>query len=971
MGSDTFDERKLIRPKFQCNARHMQSIWPSTVNVLRGWPKFTGNVRARTQRLSTATVLRQEVVRALRKERFTSIASNIVSTAVRSTSVLPSSLTIEEIQSPSNFQNYSSNDSVTQTTAKLSRAAAHAVRMSVQQPGSPEAYLIIKSLQESVKQYKRGTAPNLYALQKVAIDFGQAVSPRLSMHCLIHGLIRRGLAVKAGKFAHDMIRAGVQVNGRTMETLTAALCQTDMAVIKDEGLRAQMQAARERTPFRLGVTPGKPIRINSGSVQSKSTRLAMQLFFAAKQYHKHRARQMFQQLIDACLLQGEIIVVSFLFAFLVKQWQLRRVQASNPSDDRNEKPPDVDTWPLIKNNLDANGGEVLLPEASTLKQTLDTIEAVTFGGALPDPHALRPSFDEVAQSLALIAGLLHERLLPYPQLSKLISLLTAFPGEPLVKVWTRRKSKWIYRNAREYFDEVLEDLLKRLPLAKHVNHGWTRLPILDRYSYNSLLHYALRYKASPRLGGGILNYMVLLGGGNAPDITTYNILLRSGTLLERDDLTLQTLRLLDQNPLYKDVVAKPVDASHKAAKLLNIKSIKDENFDAINPSSLSPIILLQTNNSTLTTYIMHLTSTGRPSAVIPLLFRILPELHIIDHPATTEEGRQQQRDMIKPNRRKSLERAVELGPQFFNAVLNALCKAGKTGLAERVWILAKQAEALSWDPSLSSNTMKPWCLPISAYTIMMQCYSAEGRKGFRLGHLSSLDAEWKPKSKGGVVGWAWFVLTVKEMASEKQAVHNPNPDALRSVERRLAARELGIQLMRSMRRGGRDVFDQLMAVTRNHAVRINSKVVRPPVPDARFFNAALELFESVPHDQARDTSLSPAKWRRLHRRSQERFMKLGGVGGDSLGDPRMEEVVFAMHDAGVQVPLRFRRYLIGKRMSPPSGTPNSMPPGPQLFKRVTKYRISVHRVQTNKTRGLPVRRFKGRRPAKNTLISNV
>ena len=65
------------------------------------------------------------------------------------------------------------------------------------------------------------------------------------------------------------------------------------------------------------------------------------------------------------------------------------------------------------------------------------------------------------------------------------------------------------------------------------------------------------------------------------------------------------------------------------------------------------------------------------------------------------------RDMRKKSRQERLHRAASLGPDFFVAVLNALCKAGKTGLTERVWLLAKQAERISW----VAGDIPPWFLP--------------------------------------------------------------------------------------------------------------------------------------------------------------------------------------------------------------------------------------------------------------------
>lgn len=908
---------------------------------------------------------------AARGEKLTTFAKNLVSTAVRSTSILPSPLSIEEIQGHSEPSHTSATEENTvQTVARLSRAAAQAVRLSIQQPGSQEAYLIVKSLQESVKQYRPGVLPNLYALQGVAIDFKQAVSPRLSMHCLLHGLLRRGLSVKAGRFAHEMIRAGVEVNMRTMQALTSALCHTDMAALRDEGFRSQLRDARHRAYKAGEVGHRKPPRISSGSVQCQSTRLAVQLFFAAKQYQKQRARQMFQQLIDACLLQGEIIVVSFLFAFLVKQWQLRRAQACESSDDRSEKSPGIDTWPLSKNDMKTNGRNVFLPGPGVLQRTLEYIDAAVFNTIPPEPQASLPSFEEAAQALAFIAGLMNNYLLPYSQLSKLISLLTAFPREPAVQVWTRKGNIWKLKNAREYFDEILEDLVNSVTAPEIQNHEQESRQIIDRYSYNSLLHYALRYKTSPSLGSKIFNHMVAAGGTNSPDITTFNIILRSSTLLRKHELTSKTLQLLrerHENKGYEDILTAPACPSGWKDELPDwdpFRSVGNDDFPAFN-SSFSSNAILKPDGHTLTAFLSHLTSIGRPDVVVSLLFQILPELHIVNHPATTEEARQQRRDMIELNRRKCLEHAVALGPHFFVTVLNALSKAGKTGLTERVWILAKTAEKLSWNPDFARGTVRPWCLPISAYTIMMQCYAAESHKGFHSLSMRPrhLDDEWRPPHKGGVKGWAWFILVTQEMsrAKEKNAT---SPGTLSSIERRLAARQLGIQLLRAMRSGGRAVYEQLVAVMEDQAGQVNIKGIKPPVPDARFFNAALELFGRSPKQISRENCVSPVEWRRLHRRAHVRFMLLGRT-EVANADPRLEEVLRTIYDAGYEVPLPYRKMFVGRRVPPPKELPCNVRAAPLAYKHMPRARAPVHRIPTIKTRGFPLRRKKGRRIASN------
>ena len=67
------------------------------------------------------------------------------------------------------------------------------------------------------------------------------------------------------------------------------------------------------------------------------------------------------------------------------------------------------------------------------------------------------------------------------------------------------------------------------------------LPPLDLTAYNTLLHYALRHRLDLALANQLLCHMRKLPKPLEPDIVTFNILIRSGTLLRRFDIAEHTL----------------------------------------------------------------------------------------------------------------------------------------------------------------------------------------------------------------------------------------------------------------------------------------------------------------------------------------------------------------------------------------------------------------------------------------------
>ncbi|KAI5122171.1 hypothetical protein M0805_007069 [Coniferiporia weirii] len=988
----------------------MQCIWTPLSDVRRAtWQAIkTANrsvQRAQCRNFSLDKLVgRDAAEEPSKKARFTSLAHAFVSTAIRDTSIPPSPLPVVDLPQPSSRNQKSPRKQKRYTAAQLSRAAAQSVRLAFQQNGVHEASLILQSLRGSVIQYRKGRQPDKSALEKVAIDFGQAVSPRLAVHCFLHELVRSGMAQGAGTYAWRALRSHLRIHPRTLRLITETLCKEDIQALHDDGFRTQIRLAKEAIE-----RPGKrPQKIGWQGLQAPRTRLAAQLFFAAKQYQRQRAKQMFQQLIDACLLQGEIIVVSFLFAFLVKQWQVRLTRGKDGPEPESEI--DVIEKSGVLSGENARGVSIdnLPPvENSFMAQMLRSINSAIFNTPLPESQAIQPTFEEAAQALAILADMLTDDALPFESLSSLISTLVSFPSTPPVKVWVHRDGQRHLKVARKYFDEVLDSLVEKAisdnPPAP--GHG----PELGRLSRSTILHYALRRKLSPALGERVFNQMLAKGGRNKPDIATYNILLRSGTLFRRNDISEKVLGVLrgrpenfDHSIMYEpshaaldsegwEMASHPEDEflgsaaaeeeqtgevqspdllsslhpaesdtstgiskSSESSKVppeslielpIQIQRILSEDFD---PNFvISPDSELRADGITLTSYISYLTATSNPEVVSRLIFFLIPELQVVDHPAYDVEARKLRRQQRAMDKRVAVQRAIALGPYFFTSVLNALVKARQTGIAERVWLLAKQAERLSWDPQFAGAT-QPWALPIAAYTIMMQCYAAEARKGLDMRYLSQgADRhggadDWTPKHHGRVKGWALFVL--KRARRKKTGDVNP-------LE---AGREMGSLLFRSMQAGGQDIYEQLMSYMEREGKCPPPKNIRLPIPDERFFNAALDLFGRYPGMYVREVKENKARWKRLNGQALEHFVKFGHV--NYPRDPMLVNVVQEMHKAGFEVPEAFKRMLIGQYVPPPGGDPsqNRQKSSPYSVKRNQQF--TPHQLPTAKSRGLPVRK---------------
>ena len=398
--------------------------------------------------------------------------------------------------------------------------------------------------------------------------------------------------------------------------------------------------------------------------------------------------------------------------------------------------------------------------------------------------------------------------------------------------------------------------------------------------------------------------------------------------------------------------------------------------------------LLQADLYTLSSYITHLVSIGLPDLVADMIFELLPELHIVDHPAGAPAPRWTDKEK-QERRNHCIARAIEYGPFVFSALLNALRKAGKTGLAERVWLLAQEAERASWIPRTLPGSAPPWCLPIHAYTSMMQCYANESKKGlacvrgtrFANSLSSSLHSmrqgsPWvsQPNRKGKIYtrGWAHFFL---RMQAKAQGFQNLEPPLRAEV-----SRAIGSMLLKAMRNGAISVWRELMAVQQDQvrhsppqwAARLNS--LELPVPDERFFNAVLDIFGRRPSMQARRLRSTSSWWNRKLRLSRKVFATTGWL---SLSyDTTLVEIARGMAQAGFTLPIGLQRVLVGRVTFRVNNVTREAKIRPWAFPPRLKSNFQPFSLPVVRTRGLPLGRkslFKGhdrqRRTRRNGGVS--
>ncbi|KAF8883428.1 hypothetical protein BD779DRAFT_1539894 [Infundibulicybe gibba] len=751
------------------------------------------------------------------------------------------------------------------TEPQLSRAASQAVRLSIQNGALEDAYYIVNSLRYSVlrededkvtKEKIAGLRVSLSGFEAAALHMGRSVSPRLASHALLHGLIRLGLAKKASRLSSVMMASGIQLRSATLEAIIHNLVPTH-------------PSPRTQSPTPPFPSAQEVLKLRPPMVQHEGARLALQLVVLARRSRHRRTSGMFGTLICACLINGEIIVASLIFGLIVKDYQLRKSLATRlaPTNAPSDNPEPTKTMKRIQARFNHLQMENLFPPKSSMYSIVSSIERTLSTDG--EGEAYNVSIHSALQALANLALLLDRRQIPFGEIAPLIRALYNCP-KTKHEVWI------VDPNGLQLFPRGFATARRQLP--KKTSSSSLRVPSLDLSSYNSLLHYVLRHRLSPSLADKTLHHMVKERHKPLyPDTVTYNILIRSGTLLRTNGVAGEALQLLYQSQeRLPNRLLKPPEAQ---------RHIFDPEEEPLRSLSVSPGLSgLKIDAYTITSHVKYLVSTGSPRAVLAFVRDVLRVL---------DTGTSGQTD--RASRDSQLRLVVTEGPYIFTAILDTLHKSEEWELAERIWGYAKRAERKSWDARPGSNT-KPWYLPEHAYTSMLQCYFTEERD--------------RPADQPSTI------------------------------------------LKRA-----RAVYDSLLYIQRVPAAG------PPPKPDARFFNAALELFLQTEPRLGWTCVGSTAKMCRKGLR--DATVEYARTGELAVGwNPTLQTIAEDIVDAGYSVPYGLRPLFVGRwpqgtwqhnGTAKPQRRPFAFPRRQKMF--------SPHSIPTQKSRGLPLHRSRRSHPS--------
>lgn len=821
------------------------------------------------------------------------------------------------------------------TSAQLSRASAGAIRISVARGDIWDSFHLWHSLHWSMHYYHKpgpnsATRPPFHSPIAAfePINFGQPVSARLSGHCLIHGLLKAGETKTAAMLAEQMMAYGEELHPLSFRTL---LRQLHLPATPDSPrtVHDRLQSLAPCQNLRLG--PGI-LELQNVMPADPSTRLAVRLLSSARKHRWQRTTGMYDRVVRACLIQGEILVASLLLALLLKDYQLRQACSRVAAKADRVGAPDTIAYVHSKIPDAPFRGFKLLPH----RDSRFLFQTVTEFLEKHCAHVDDPLFPEASQALANLAFALDTGSIPYANVATLIKVLYSYPSYQHTIWITLPSGERQLRNAYRYFHGVLYNILCSFSHRRSLGHNTARRPALDLLSCNTLLNYAMRHRHSLVLANHVLHHMTMSQDPQlSPDITTYNILLRGSTLMRRNDIVESILPIVrsqipekESDTFLPHVPSQGRDSRvgpyplgfdpqhHRFRRLL--KDIRQHNLDIPKPTRhLKPDDLLLTN------YMAHLVATGRPHAVADMINRVIPEFEPLQNDVTSEE--------LIARWQTSVIRGVALGSHFFSAALNALRKAGLRKRAERLWTLARAAEI----KSLQSSGTAPWCLSVHAYTAMLQLYADETR-GWHVGNTAAC------------VG---------------QPRHRYRPQDAR---RAMLSIKKGMQVFRALPLANDRVREAAVLVCKEG--REWKHAPAPPQADARFYNAALSLVSRQPGMCPR--RIRPgSRWRwsrTLLGKARQRFFQTGQK--PRGWTPELEEIAKSLRKSGYALPIGFRLRLVGRDDEQlTSQDKTDLGVRPYSFGRCARARFAPHRIPTVKRRGLPLSgrwRCSGRRTKK-------
>jgi hypothetical protein len=487
---------------------------------------------------------------------------------------------------------------------------------------------------------------------------GQIIRPKSPYlaHVLIHALHRSQQPLSAASVTKMCMERGFKIRGHTFVTVFAAIsppCDFTVPV-------ARPGRSKDSPPIVL---------INA----------AVGLLKAARNSgHKHHS-WMYDRVINALLLQGEVLTAAFLFITLLKEWNARRAAKSVE--------------------------EVISPEESASRIDIaHTLYAMAPRRPFIQTYVVDPQDIWMRKITAALKERIHD---PENPTSDSLKTRTMKALDALVKLLAESSQ---YLPGRHHILQILRSALSTGYVddatSKHFRSILLCLcqrprkrPGLDIFSYHVLLRYALQDEKSIDLGVDVLRALV---ESYDPTLVTYNILLHDISLLGDIGTVEAIARILNDRNCF-------------AIGTLLAKTDQQAQKEIIECLSSRPVPII--DEYTTVTMMTHAIARGDPHAACRYVVQMFPEL---DNSKVWSD--QAHRNVVK--------QAKRLSPHFWATAQRAAVMANNLKLSMSIWRLVMRTEKMQYNPE-TGDMVSP-LYNATAYTSQFQFFSTKLQKIFKV-----------------------------------------------------------------------------------------------------------------------------------------------------------------------------------------------------------------------------------------------
>jgi hypothetical protein len=609
---------------------------------------------------------------------------------------------------------------------------------------------------------------------------------RLELHTVVHHLLRSRQPILAAAVISNAASVGIASRPRRRRIFASRTLELLFDEIK---VAPFARESRSRSKWKRLVEIKTNFTSNQQSVATTTHTLSdesqtlLTLLDSLQDIRQRRPNVMYEILIRQCVREGRPDVAAKIFVGLVEEWVTEgrvaegadiedfcegggpseRLEMQLVSDQMSAWWKGVRTWAWPGEVLSPHGrldlwhpknlslGEKMkgfpmpvptspptMVPAPDNDLLIDIIESLRLDPAKSTAMEHTTSM----RALAYLANTVLSRTLPISSLRSLFHAMSATVHRPPVYPEGIDPGKIVQSElwAYESFTQIhlaLQSLLSAPPMsANSIKYAQSveraqagnpgspphpppaqsgyMLPPLTWTSCIVLLRYGMSRLKMPRLAGSLVAYMKQVFGAGHTAPAAHNIMLESATRMRDDPMARMVAR-----PLFGEGIAeqlsRPGDIIEQPVSVSDTPTPTGEHLALGHPDSrLQPIA----DERSLTSLITHLTATSQHSVLERLVYKLIPYLSF-------DSKTNARLHTTQPPPPEALPLSL------YPVLLSGLRNAGKTGLAQRVFSLAKLAEAGLIESTMARYGPTPDAgfprLSIEAYTHMIDIYANEVR----------------------------------------------------------------------------------------------------------------------------------------------------------------------------------------------------------------------------------------------------